>query len=52
MVQTLPAPAPLRRGVLRIIPLGGVEEVGRNMFCVETNGDIFIFDVGFQFVSE
>lgn len=22
------------------------------MFCVETNGDIFIFDVGFQFVSE
>src|SRR3990167_5188199 len=22
------------------------------MFCVETNGDIFIFDVGFQFTSE
>lgn len=22
------------------------------MFCVDTNGDIFVFDVGFQFVSE
>ena len=38
--------------VVRIVPLGGVEEVGRNMFTVETNGDIFIFDVGFQFTSE
>ncbi len=38
--------------VVRVVPLGGVEEVGRNMFTVETNGDIFIFDVGFQFVSE
>ncbi len=37
---------------MRIVPLGGVEEVGRNMFTVETNGDIFIFDVGFQFTSE
>lgn len=26
--------------------------MGRNMFTVETNGDIFVFDVGFQFVSE
>lgn len=38
--------------VVRIVPLGGVEEVGRNMFCVDANGDIFVFDVGFQFVSE
>ncbi|HEX5774432.1 MAG TPA: ribonuclease J [Candidatus Paceibacterota bacterium] len=38
--------------VVRIVPLGGVEEVGRNMFTVEANGDIFVFDVGFQFVSE
>lgn len=40
------------RDTVRIIPLGGVEEVGRNMFTVETNNDIFIFDVGFQFVNE
>ncbi len=40
------------KNVVRIVPLGGVEEVGRNMFTVETNNDIFIFDVGFQFTSE
>ncbi|MES2994727.1 MAG: ribonuclease J [Patescibacteria group bacterium] len=45
-------PAKPAEGVVRIVPLGGVEEVGRNMFTVETNGDIFIFDVGFQFTSE
>ncbi len=38
--------------VVRVVPLGGVEEVGRNMFTVETNNDIFVFDVGFQFTSE
>lgn len=43
------APGP---DVVRVVPLGGVEEVGRNMFTVEANGDIFVFDVGFQFVSE
>jgi ribonuclease J len=38
--------------VVRIVPLGGVEEVGRNMIAVETHDDIFVFDAGFQFVSE
>ncbi|HYE23400.1 MAG TPA: ribonuclease J [Candidatus Paceibacterota bacterium] len=45
-------PADPGANVVRIVPLGGVEEVGRNMFCVDTNGDIFVFDVGFQFTSE
>ncbi|MDQ1299487.1 MAG: ribonuclease [Patescibacteria group bacterium] len=45
-------PAAPSKDVVRIVPLGGVEEVGRNMFTVETNGDIFVFDVGFQFVTE
>ncbi|XKT75150.1 MAG: ribonuclease J [Patescibacteria group bacterium UBA2103] len=40
------------KDVARIIPLGGVEEVGRNCTVVDINGDIFIMDVGFQFVSE
>lgn len=40
------------KDIVRIVPIGGVEEVGRNMFTVETNNDIFVFDVGFQFVSE
>lgn len=39
-------------GVVRVIPLGGVEEVGRNMCAIEANGDIFVLDVGFQFMSE
>ncbi len=43
---------PVKQGHIRIIPLGGVEEVGKNMTVVETYDDIFIFDVGFQFVSE
>lgn len=37
--------------IVRIIPLGGVEEVGKNMTAVETADDILIFDAGFQFVS-
>ena len=40
--------------VVRIVPLGGVEEVGRNMTAVEVGatGDILVLDAGFQFVSE
>lgn len=37
---------------VRIIPLGGCEEIGRNMTVVETKDDLIIFDIGFQFVSE
>jgi ribonuclease J len=37
---------------VRIIPLGGVEEVGLNMTVVEYGNDILIFDVGFQFTEE
>lgn len=37
---------------VRIIPVSGVEEIGRNMIVVETKDDLIIFDIGFQFVSE
>lgn len=37
---------------VRIIPISGAEEIGRNMTVVETKDDIVIFDIGFQFVSE
>ncbi|MEZ4199986.1 MAG: ribonuclease J [Candidatus Paceibacterota bacterium] len=37
---------------VRIIPLSGVEQIGRNMTVVETKDDIIVFDAGFQFVSE
>ncbi|HEV7702450.1 MAG TPA: ribonuclease J [Candidatus Paceibacterota bacterium] len=38
--------------VIRIIPLGGVEEVGRNMLLVESKDDIIVLDVGFHFIDE
>ena len=52
MVQTLPAPATLRRGVLRIIPLGGIGEIGRNMTVFEINGKLLIVDCGVLFPEE
>ncbi|HEY4520883.1 MAG TPA: RNase J family beta-CASP ribonuclease [Candidatus Paceibacterota bacterium] len=44
--EVIPPPA---ADTVRIIPLGGVEEIGRNMVAVETARDIFIIDAGFQF---
>ncbi len=38
--------------VLRIIPVGGVEEVGRNMTILEYQNDIIIIDMGLQFPEE
>ena len=46
-----PVPPPAEN-VIRIIPLGGVEEIGRNMTVIETLDDIFILDCGFQFREE
>ncbi|HPN96377.1 MAG TPA: ribonuclease J, partial [Candidatus Moranbacteria bacterium] len=37
---------------LRIIPLGGLEEVGRNMTIFEYGQDIVIVDMGLQFPDE
>jgi len=37
---------------LRIIPLGGVEEVGRNLTVIEYKNDIIIVDAGLQFTDE
>ena len=49
--STLPIPAPLTN-VVRIIPLGGVEEIGKNMTAIEYGNDIVIIDCGFQFKGE
>lgn len=40
------------KGKLRIIQLGGVEEVGRNMTIFEYEDDIVIIDMGLQFPEE
>jgi ribonuclease J len=37
---------------LRIIPIGGCEEVGRNMTIFEYQGDVIILDMGLQFPEE
>jgi ribonuclease J len=45
-------PAPSGEPRLRVIPLGGQEEVGRNMTLFEYDGDIVILDAGLQFPEE
>src|SRR3989344_600028 len=37
---------------IRIIPLGGVEEIGRNMTIVEFENEIVVVDAGIQFSTE
>lgn len=43
---------PVEEDVIRIIPLGGVEEVGRNMLLIESKDDIIVLDIGFHFIDE
>jgi len=37
---------------VRVIPVGGCEEIGRNMVAFETKNDIVIVDMGLQFPEE
>lgn len=37
---------------LRIVPLGGVEEIGKNMTVLEYKDEIIVVDAGFQFSEE
>ncbi len=39
-------------GVVRIIPLGGVEEIGKNMTAIEIGDDIIVIDAGMFFSNE
>lgn len=52
MFETLPAPGKLKADTLRIIPLGGIGEIGRNMTVFEIAGKILIVDCGVLFPEE
>ncbi len=43
---------PIHRGVMRMIPVGGLEEVGKNCMIIEYENDILVVDMGFQFPDE
>ncbi|MBI4692332.1 MAG: ribonuclease J [Candidatus Terrybacteria bacterium] len=47
MIQKHPREMPVR-----IIPLGGVEEIGRNMTVIEYGNDIVVIDAGLEFPQE
>ncbi|MDQ6641139.1 MAG: ribonuclease J [Actinomycetota bacterium] len=48
----LSAPPPLKRGSLRVMALGGLGEVGRNMTVFEYDGRLLIVDCGVLFPEE
>ena len=52
MIRNLKIPQKSSGPNLRIIPLGGCEEVGRNMTVFEYGNDIVILDMGLQFPEE
>jgi len=50
-VASRPVPK-LKEGDIRIVTLGGVEEIGKNMTAVEIGNDIIIIDIGLAFPTE
>lgn len=50
--ETLKTPPKLSRDTLRIIPLGGLGDVGRNMTSFELNGQRLLVDCGVLFPSD
>ena len=45
-------PPTLLKGKLKIVPLGGLNEVGKNMMILEYEDDIILIDMGFEFPSD
>lgn len=50
--KTAPAQHPIKKGVLRFMPLGGCGEVTRSCYVYEYEDDIVIVDMGFQFAED
>ena len=47
-IETSQQTSPIKEDILRIIPLSGLGEVGRNMMLMEYKGLILIIDMGFK----
>lgn len=52
LIRAEDAPRVFGKFRLRIIPLGGLEEIGRNMTVFEYGDDIIIVDIGLQFPEQ
>ncbi|NDG95604.1 MAG: ribonuclease J, partial [Actinobacteria bacterium] len=48
----IPSPAPLKEGALRVLPIGGLGEIGRNMAVFDFDGSLLIVDCGVLFPEE
>ncbi len=51
-IDTLTVPPPPSVPYLRIVPLGGCGEIGRNMTVIETNEDLVVVDCGLMFPDD
>ena len=51
-MTAFPTSRPLPGDPLRILPLGGLGEIGKNMMVLECGEDIIVVDCGVQFPSE
>jgi ribonuclease J len=50
--DALAVPAPPSQPYVRIVPLGGCGEIGRNMTVIETNNDLVVVDCGLMFPDD
>jgi ribonuclease J len=50
--DTLVVPSPPAEPFLRVVPLGGCGEIGRNMTVVETQDDLVVVDCGLMFPDD
>lgn len=50
--RTRPVVPKLKDGDIRVIPLGGVEEIGKNMTAIEYRDEIVVVDIGVQFPDD
>jgi len=52
LTTTVHGPRPLAEGTLRIVPVGGLGEIGRNMTVSELDGKLLVVDCGVLFPEE